>query len=128
MDINERKDRTAHFSIQDSRGASATENYSFSAGVSDYRWVMKDVPALKEESFTSSLKNHVSRMEFQLASQKYPLTPRNFRTTWQELTKGLLESENFGSVLKNANNWLSDDIKPVSASATSGVEKSGKDL
>lgn len=75
MDINERKDRNAHFSIQDSRGAGATENYSFSAGVSDYRWVMKDVPALKEESFTSSLKNHISRMEFQLASQKYPLSP-----------------------------------------------------
>jgi hypothetical protein len=126
IDINERKDRTGSFYIRDTRGAGATENYSFSAGVSDYRWVMKDVPALKEESFTSSLKNHISRMEFQLASQRHPLSPKNFRTNWNELTKGLLESESFGNVLKNANNWLSDDIKPVFASVTSGVDKAKK--
>lgn len=126
LSINERKDRTNSFHIRDSRGSGATENYNFTAGVSDYRWVMKDVPALKEERFTSSLKNHLSRIEFQLASQRYPLTPRNFRTTWTELTKGLLESESFGVVLDNANNWLSDDIKPVFASLTSGVEKARK--
>lgn len=121
--INERKDRTVNFSVRDSRGSGAAENYNFSAGVTDYRWVMMDVPKLKEESFTSSLKNHISRIEFQLSAQADPLTPRNFRTTWPELTKGLLESEVFGSVLKNANNWLSDDVKPVFASVTSQVEK-----
>jgi len=126
MYINERKERTDNFNIIDSRGTGATERFSFSAGVTDYRWVMKDVPELKEESFTSSIDNHISRIEFQLAAQSQPLTPRTFQTTWAELTKGLLESEYFGSVLKNGNNWLSDDVKPVSANVTSGVEKAKK--
>jgi hypothetical protein len=123
MALNERKDRTTNFNVRDSRGAGATENYSFSAGVSDFRWVMKDIPALKEESFTSSVNNHKARMEFQLASQGHPLPQHNYLTTWFELTKGLLESEDFGSVLKNGNNWLSDDVKPVFASVNSGEEK-----
>lgn len=126
MDINERKDRVSNFNVRDSRGSGATETYNFSSGVSDYHWVMKDVPQLKEESYTSSIKNHLSRIEFQLASQSEPLSPHNYRTTWPELTKGLLESESFGSVLKNANNWLGDDIKPTYASVTSQVEKAKK--
>ncbi|MGZ3838297.1 MAG: transglutaminase domain-containing protein [Flavisolibacter sp.] len=123
MDISERKDRTGNFNVRNSRGTGATETYNFSTGISDYRWVMKNVPALREESFTSSLNNHISRLEFQLASQGQPLEPHNYRTTWPELTKELLESEYFGSVLNNANNWLSDDIKPVYASVTSQVDK-----
>jgi hypothetical protein len=126
IDINERKDYTSNFNIRDTRGTGATETYNFSSGVTDFRWVMKNVPELKEESFTSSLRNHISRIEFQLASQGQPLQPHNYRTTWPELTKGLLESEGFGSILKNANNWLSDDIKPVYASVSSGVAKAKK--
>jgi transglutaminase-like putative cysteine protease len=124
--INERKDRNNNFAIQDSKSAGPTDRYSFTAGVTDYRWVMKDVPKLKEESFTSSIRNHISRIEFQLASQSHPLSVHNYRTTWNELTKSLLESEYFGSVLKNNNNWLSDDVKPVFASVTNGVEKARK--
>jgi hypothetical protein len=124
--INERNDRVQSFSVRDARGASATETYNFSSGITDYRWVMKNVPQLKEESFTSSVQNHISRIEFQLASQSQPLAPHNYLTTWPELTKGLLESESFGSSLKNGNNWLSDDIKPVFASLTDGVEKAKK--
>jgi len=123
MYLNERKDRNGNFTIQDSKDAGRTERYNFNAGVTDFRWVMKDIPRLKEENFTSSIKNHISRIEFQLASQSHPLTPRNYRTTWNELTKSLLESEYFGSILNNSNNWLSDDIKPVFASVTDGVDK-----
>lgn len=126
IDINERKDRTASFTVRQTQTASSTESYNFTAGVTDYRWVMKDVPELKRESFTSSIRNHMSRMEFQLASKQYPLEPYNYRTSWTELTKGLLKSESFGSILNNSNNWLSDDIKPVYASVSSGEEKAKK--
>ena len=123
IDINERKDRTSNFTVRQTQNTSSTETYNFSAGVTDFRWVMKDVPELKEESFTSSIRNHMSRMEFQLASTQYPLEVHNYRTSWTELTKGLLANESFGSILNNSNNWLSDDIKPVYASVNSGEEK-----
>jgi transglutaminase-like putative cysteine protease len=126
IDINERKDRTASFTVRQTQTASSTESFNFNAGVTDFRWVMKDVPELKTESFTSSIMNHISRMEFQLASKQYPLEVQNYRTSWTELTKGLLQNESFGSILNNSNNWLSDDIKPVYASVNSGEEKARK--
>jgi hypothetical protein len=126
MFLSDRKDRNVTFNVRDSRHTQATETYTFSAYVSDYRWAMKDVPELKEESFTSSIRNHISRIDFQLASQSQPLTPRNYRTTWAELAKNLLESESFGAFMRYGNNWLSDDIKPVFASVSNNEEKARK--
>lgn len=123
FDISNQKNRTVNFSISDSRNASATERYSLSSGVTDYRWVMKDVPELKKESYTSSLKNHIARIEFQLTSQNYPLTPHDYRNTWPTLVKELLQSSYFGETLDKGNNWLSDDLKPLMAGAFSETEK-----
>lgn len=125
--INERpKNRQGNFSVMNSRTTSASERFSFTAGISDYRWVMKDVPELKQESYTSAIKNHLSRIEFQLSSQNFPLQPHNFRSSWPVLTKQLLESESFGSTLKNNNNWLSDEVKPVVNNVESEMEKANK--
>jgi len=88
--------------------------------------VMKDVPKLKEESFTSSVKNHIARIEFQLASQGYPLQPHDYRNTWTNLTKELLNSSYFGSALDKSNNWLNDEVKPLVASASAETEKAKK--
>jgi hypothetical protein len=121
--INDRKNRTANFSVVDSRGAEASRRVNFSSGVTDYRWVMKDVPELKEESYTSSIKNHIARIEFQLSSQSDPLVPHDYRNTWGMLVSDLLKSSYFGNALDNSNNWLSDDLKPVLAGATSETEK-----
>lgn len=124
--ISDKKNRTANFSVADSRSAGATERFSFSSGVTDYRWVMKDVPELKEESYTSSIKNHIARIEFQLSSQGDPLPPHDYRNTWPALVKALLESSYFGNALDNSNNWLSDDLKPLLAGASSETEKAKK--
>jgi hypothetical protein len=121
--INDRKDKKDNFSISDTRTAGASERYSFSAGVTDYRWVMKDVPELKLESFTSSIKNHIARIEFQLSSQNYPLAPHDYRNTWGGLVKELLSSNYFGNALDNSNNWLADDLKPVLAGASTELDK-----
>ncbi|GAC1423120.1 MAG: hypothetical protein NVS1B13_20070 [Flavisolibacter sp.] len=121
--IQDKKDRQDNFTIVDSRGVEASEHYSFTSGVSDFRWVMKNVPELKEESYTASVKNHLARMEFQLSSQNYPLSPHDFRNTWPSLTKELLTSDYFGHTLNNNNNWLSDELKPLMIGAGSEVEK-----
>lgn len=123
FDVSDQKNRTSNFSITDSRSASATERYSLTSGVTDYRWVMKDVPELKKESYTSALKNHIAGIEFQLTSQNYPLTPHDYRNTWPALVKELLQSSYFGEALDNSNNWLSDDLKPLMAGASSETEK-----
>jgi hypothetical protein len=123
MTIQDRKNRQTNFTVSDSRGAGATDRASFTAGVTDYRWVMKDVPEFREESYTSSRTNHISRIDFQLASQSDPLPYHDYRSTWTGLTKELLESEYFGKALSKDNNWLGDDIKPLLTGATSDLEK-----
>lgn len=122
--ITDKKDRTEQFVVlTNSRSASASERVSLSSGVTDYRWVMTDVPEIKEENFASSLKNHISSLEFQLASQNLPLQPQSFRTTWPALSKSLMESDYFGAKLDKDNNWLGDEVKPLIAGAPSNQEK-----
>lgn len=43
--------------------------------------------------------------------------------TWEELAKDLLQDEDFGQSLGNANNWLSDVVNPLLQGATAEEEK-----
>lgn len=121
--ISDKKDHSSQFVVRDNGGAGASNNYRFSAGVTDYRWVMKDVPELKPESFTSTPENHIAKIEFQLVAQSDPLTPRSFRNSWTNLTKELLEAESFGANIKGSNGWLSDEMKIILAGAKDDMEK-----
>jgi hypothetical protein len=125
LSFADRKERTNYFSVRDGGGAGQSQNYNFSAPVTDLRWVMKDVPALHTESFTSSILNHISRMEFQMMAQGHPLNNVNFQKSWFDLTKMLMESEDFGAGLKTKS-WVSDDIKPLFASISNEEEKAKK--
>jgi Domain of Unknown Function with PDB structure (DUF3857)/Domain of Unknown Function with PDB structure (DUF3858)/Transglutaminase-like superfamily len=123
MYINDHSDRQGNFMVRDTRTAGATESASFTETVTDYRWVMKDIPEFKEESYTSAVKNHLSSMEFQLVAQNYPLTYHDYRGNWNSIMRSLLEADYFGAGLKSNNNWLGDDLKPVLAGSTSDLDK-----
>lgn len=121
--LRDKKDRTTNFTIREDGGTGPSESFTFTAGITDYRWAMKDIPELKEEQFTSTLRNHIAKMEFQLSAYKPPLTYRNVMGSWPQLTKDLMESELFGKNLSGANGWLSDVVKPLVATAGSDAEK-----
>lgn len=123
LTASDRKDYKQTFLVSENATASSSDRVNFTTGVSDFKWTVKNAPALKTENFTSSIRNHISRMEFQLAAQNEPLKPHSFRSTWQEITKGLLESENFGQKLNANNNWMSDEIKPLYAGLNDNEEK-----
>ncbi|MEO7984446.1 MAG: transglutaminase domain-containing protein [Bacteroidota bacterium] len=112
-----------NFSLSDQRGAEATQRTSFTDNVTDFRWVMKDVPALKEENFTSTLRNHIARIEFQLKSVGPPFTPRQVMSSWDVVAKELLESEDFGAQLKRDNGWLNDVMPLATRNAGSSLDK-----
>ncbi len=121
--IKDKKDKPGNFSVTDEGGAGAASRSTFSANVTEYRWVMKDVPAIKEESFTSSIGNHVSRIDFQLAEERYPLAPRNIMANWAEACSELLKDEDFGSALTRDNAWLNDAVKEAITGANSDLQK-----
>lgn len=121
--IQTRKDRTGSFSVVDDNGAAASRRSSFSAGVTDFRWVMKDVPALKEESYTSTINNHLARIQFQLAELRHPFIPKNIMGTWQQASADLLKDEDFGYTLNRDNGWLNDIMKDAIGNAKADLEK-----
>jgi hypothetical protein len=121
--INDRKDRTDNFSVTDNHTASASDRSDFSAGVSDFRWVMKDVPVLKEESFTSTIENHLAKIQFQLSELRNPYPPKNIMGTWQQACDDLLKSENFGFALNRDNGWLNDVVKEAIGNTSTEIGK-----
>ena len=121
--IKEQKNSTSRFNMTDNMTSGATERSAFTANVTDFRWVMTQVPALKEESYTSTLRNHISRIEFQLASIGEPFTFRQVMSTWNIAAKDLLEDEDFGEQLKKDNGWLNDVMPLATRDATTGLDK-----
>lgn len=91
------------------------------------RWVMKDFPALKEEPFTSTVDNHTSKIQFQLATVQYPnQNTEQIMSTWEKTMSYLMDNDDFGSTLKQNNNWLDDDLKIITAGSSTPEEKARK--
>lgn len=104
--------------------AQRSESETIEGNVYATRWVMKDLPALKEEAFTSTIDNHLCKIQFQLASIHYPNSTINMvMNSWPKAMDDLMKSEYFGESLNKANNWLDDDIKSIVAGATDKLEK-----
>ena len=120
--IKDRKERRDNFTLTDN-STIQTNRESFSCSVADYRWAMKDVPALKEESFTSSIGNHVAKLEFQLAELRYPFTPRNIMGTWANATGEMMKDEDFGLQLTKDNGWLNDVMSEATGGSKDALEK-----
>ncbi len=121
--IKDRKEKLNNFTYTEDGGTGPSERTRFTATVSDYRWVMKDVPALKEESYTSTINNHVARIEFQLAEVRHPFAPRNIMGTWPEACGELLKHEDFGYTLGRDNGWLNDAVKEATVGVGTDIEK-----
>ncbi len=121
--IQDRKERRDNFVIIDNSSVSSSQRDGFSAGVTDFRWVMKDVPAIKEESYTSTISNHISRIEFQLAELRDPFVPRKIMASWPEACKKLLEDESFGYSLNRDNSWLTEVMDEAMRGATNEYDK-----
>ncbi|MBC7535364.1 MAG: DUF3857 domain-containing protein [Ferruginibacter sp.] len=121
--IKDETNSRGNYAVSEVNGTQATQRSNFSAGVTDYRWVMKDVPALKEEKYTSTINNHLAQIEFQLAGYAAPFTPKNVMSSWPDACEGLLKDEDFGFQLFRDNGWLGDVVRDAEKGATTELEK-----
>lgn len=124
--IKTQENSTDHFNITESNGVEADEHYSFSANVTDYRWAVKDAPALKDEAFVSTTRNHIQKIEFELTSQSDPLPYHAYLSSWPKVADDLLHDEDFGLTLTRDNGWLGDVIKPLVEGSNSKLDKAKK--
>lgn len=87
-------------------------------------WQMDSVPAMKREAFTTTLDNHVSKIDFQLKEYRFPdQEVRPVMANWLKVGESLMNDEEFGLNLYKNNNWLNDDIATITRGDTSDLEK-----
>ena len=132
MTYNEKTEKNTNFYITERVGSysldnpnlyRSTQRINLNSVLTNFRWVIKNVPQLKTENFTSSIKNHISRMEFQLAGQREPLKYADFTISWEALVKQLSESPNFGQNLNTNNNWMNNEVRRIYAGETNNYNK-----
>lgn len=99
------------------------ERKKIEAQVFRHRWVIKDAPGIRPERFTSSILNHISKIEFQLSEIRQPLNPELVMQTWEMLTQKLLMSEYFGLQLNSGNGGIDDELKDLIKGVGSQFEK-----
>ena len=93
----------------------------------DNRWVIKNVPPLKEEKFTTTLGNHIQKVEFQLASIQYPNSiAQNIMSNWVKVSQELSDNIHFGADIRRNNSWLNEDLKTITNGAVNALDKAKK--
>jgi len=105
------------------RGSGSAKSEPFVAGVTDHRMIMKNIPVLKEEIYTSTLKNHKAKVEFQLKEIRQPLPEQTYMGSWEDFCAELLKDEKFGEQLRKDNSWMNDELKVALAKANNEEQK-----
>ena len=126
LDIMEKDHRDETIRIPAGKSADSGGAGSIQARVNKHRLAMKDVPALKEEAYITTMDDYLARIRFQLRSIQYPnsgLQP--VLTSWPELAKELNESDYFGrqATKKRNQKALLELLEPVWAQVESKEEK-----
>ncbi|HEY4335864.1 MAG TPA: DUF3857 domain-containing protein [Puia sp.] len=119
--------RHVNFNMVVPGGADRDEKFTYDDDVVTRRWVMRNIPAMKEEAFTTTLYNYLSRVEFQLRGYNFRnVAPKDIMGSWQSSSEALLKEEDFGADLDRNNSWLDDSLKLITKGAANPREKAGK--
>jgi Domain of Unknown Function with PDB structure (DUF3857) len=79
-------------------------------------WALQDIlPLEKPEPYTTTLRNHVQKVQFQLAGIRFGDYTKTFRSSWPQLTGELLANADFGGALADRNRWLDDGLQKIEA-------------
>jgi hypothetical protein len=90
-------------------------------------WALADMPTLaKKEPYTTSLRNHIQKVEFQLSAERVNGYERTYRSNWSELAAELLKNPNFGESLGDRNHWMDDELKAITARGDTSLAAAGK--
>lgn len=89
----------------------------------EYHYVIKDVPAIKSESYMTAPIDYLSQIRFQLSSYKFPGGPvENVLNTWPLLVEAINESSNYGERLKDYSS-LTSKAEAATENITDELEK-----
>lgn len=87
------------------------------------RWVARDVPAFKPEPYMTAVHDFISKLNFELASIKFPNQPiKTFLGDWKDINKTMWESDAFGRQV-TSNGFLKNTVEQLIANVSSPEEK-----
>ncbi len=108
--------------INKSYGQNVRNGFEFKDVV--HKFVLKDVPAFKDESYISSVNNHIIKMYFQLAFFYHPSSGKEeIISTWPNLNKSLLDHKKFGKYIRSASSKTKEILKELNVSQLSESDR-----
>ncbi len=82
-------------------------------------YILKNIPGLKDEPYSSGREDYIQRIEFQLSAINAPDMYESIRTTWPKIVDELLDTEVFGGELKKNIKGTSDLLTLLNETKTS---------
>jgi transglutaminase-like putative cysteine protease len=127
FDIKTTKTAPETYSINDDGGgAIGTNNMArLTCTALQFRWVKKNVPALAEQPYISTVDNYKSKISFEYNYFKWDnLNERhNHIVSWDTLSHYLLIDQEFGFELNEDNPWMDEDLKEITKGSESAIEE-----
>jgi hypothetical protein len=109
----------------ETQGSTGPSNMvTISPNVTIYKWALKDVPPIRDESFITTTENYINRVEFQLSAYNWPGEPKKpVQSTWEQLMTDLMKDNDLGGTLDNNNGFLGDVVDGLVKDAKTNKEK-----
>ena len=105
----------------------ANQPYQLNTIIHENKWVMTDIPAIKKEDFLTTVNNHISKIEFQLAEHRFPQQPvKKIMADWKVIAEELTDRNDFGAAYEKSNNWIDDELQLINKGITDPYEKAEK--
>jgi len=100
------------------------EFYAVTSNVVTKNWVMKAVPAMQVQDYTSSTENYISKLEFQLSEYRMPDEPVESKMKdWNMVGSELLKDADFGRPIMDDDPWVADEIRNMQLDGLSDDQK-----
>ncbi len=99
--------------------------YFFGSGFvkcTQYRWVVKDAPALRDEPYTTTIHDYTNKVEIQLSSINVPGYSKQFLQDWDSFNKEMLDANDFYKEINVTGN-VEDRAKEITSGISNPVEK-----
>ncbi len=88
---------------------------SLTMSTEQHRWVIRDVPAFREEPYSTTRSDYLARMTFELAGIQMPNEKyQDLTDSWPKKNKVLMDSEIFGKAFLDSK-FLASAMKPLIA-------------
>jgi hypothetical protein len=102
---------------------SAGNSFTIGTTASNYRFVLKDIQALREEPFITTMEDYTAKIFFDLSTVQFPESPvKRYSETWESVDSTLLNLEMFGKQLAKTD-FLDKELASLSLTSLSSEKK-----